>query len=137
MAQAPPPPDPELPSMTRVRDELTLRVEGTSLRNVAREVGMSPSGLDRFLDGSVPYAMSRRKLFSWWIRHAAEEAPALKADAAARALEALVSTAPEGSRSAAAGKLLDHLEHTYGARGSTPPPWIRELRERQRAPSGG
>jgi hypothetical protein len=47
------------------------RVERTSLRQVAREVGMSPSGLDKFLAGAMPYRKTRRKLEAWYTRGAA------------------------------------------------------------------
>ncbi|HEU0014798.1 MAG TPA: hypothetical protein VFQ45_14020, partial [Longimicrobium sp.] len=52
-------------SLERLREMVTLRVEATSLRSVARQVGMSPSGLDKFLSGAMPYQKSRRRLFDW------------------------------------------------------------------------
>ncbi|HEX9939764.1 MAG TPA: hypothetical protein VGB15_21695, partial [Longimicrobium sp.] len=57
-----------LTSLERLRETVRLRVEATSLRAVARQVGMSPSGLEKFLAGGTPYAGSRQKLQDWWER---------------------------------------------------------------------
>src|SRR5687767_9558164 len=38
----------------QMREAVMERVERTSLRTAAREIGMSPSGLKKFLDGNMP-----------------------------------------------------------------------------------
>jgi hypothetical protein len=45
---------------------LRERVEQTSIRAVADELGMSPSGLHVLLHGSKPRAGTRRKLLEWY-----------------------------------------------------------------------
>jgi transcriptional regulator with XRE-family HTH domain len=40
--------------------------EGMSLRELARRIGMSPSGVMKFADGSMPYTGTRRKLIRWY-----------------------------------------------------------------------
>lgn len=44
------------------------RVEETSLRAVAAEIGMSYSGLRSFLEGREPYTATRGKLLAWYAR---------------------------------------------------------------------
>ena len=43
-------------------------VEGSSLRVVARQVGMSGATLSRFLDGGAPTPPAFRKLHRWFAR---------------------------------------------------------------------
>lgn len=45
---------------------LSDEVERRSLRAVAEEIGMSPSGLHILLKGSRPHAATRRKLLEWY-----------------------------------------------------------------------
>ncbi len=40
-------------------------MHGTSLRQAAREIGMSPTGLQKFLHGGEPYVKTVRKLSLW------------------------------------------------------------------------
>lgn len=57
---ATPPKDlPDLVSAARAR------TEATSLRGAAREIGMSPTGLRKMLDGAQPYSPTIRRLRKW------------------------------------------------------------------------
>lgn len=49
-----------------------MEANGVSLRQVARELKVSPTGLGKFLDGSVPRAGTRGKVKEWIARRAAE-----------------------------------------------------------------
>lgn len=49
----------------RLRDAASAYVESTSLRQAAREIGMSPTGLGNFLSGTEPYLTTVRKLRDW------------------------------------------------------------------------
>ncbi|HET7233195.1 MAG TPA: hypothetical protein VFJ16_24505 [Longimicrobium sp.] len=49
----------------QLRDAATRYVASTSLRQAAREIGMSPTGLQKFLDGAEPYVKTVRKLSLW------------------------------------------------------------------------
>lgn len=51
-----------------VREFAQQRVEATSLRAVAAEIGMSNSGLHSFLRGGEPYNHVRKKLIAWFMR---------------------------------------------------------------------
>ena len=54
-----------------ILDALRARVAVMGLRAVAREVGMSPSGLRKVLDGGGPFGPTREKLRTWHQRHLA------------------------------------------------------------------
>lgn len=56
--------------LEQAREAVAEAVEQGSLRRVAREIGMSPTGLKKFLDGTDPYGPTLRKLVPWWERHA-------------------------------------------------------------------
>lgn len=49
-----------------IRATLSGHVELTSLRQAAREVGMSPTGLSNFLGGAEPYMPTLSKLGTWY-----------------------------------------------------------------------
>lgn len=51
-----------------VRRLVRHRVDQTSLRAVADEIGVSKSGLDSFLQGREPYSKTRLKLTAWFMR---------------------------------------------------------------------
>lgn len=55
--------------MSVVRKLAAERVDGSSLRAVASEIGMSKSGLEDFLKGREPYTTTRPKLIAWHVRN--------------------------------------------------------------------
>jgi hypothetical protein len=83
-----------------IRALATARVEETSLRAVADEIGMSNSGLYSFLQGGKPYSPVRKKLVSWFMRGRFADSrpiPPAEIDAAASLLAAYIrQTAPSG-----------------------------------------
>lgn len=87
-------PDSEL---GRIRVALQTRAHATSLRGVAREVGMTPSGLQKVLDGGESYPKTRQKLQAWYRRHEAGD----YRTAQDVALEALLRELPEPRRARA------------------------------------
>lgn len=110
-----------------IRRAAALAVEATSLRAVARQVGMSPVGLRHFLNGRAPYSATLRKLTQWFVLHGAAR-PEF-ADAAARAsVQILLEAVPEAARDAAARELLSHLDAMHRQRRIAPPRWLRALR---------
>lgn len=78
----------------QVREFAQKRVELTSLREVAADVGMSYSGLFSFLQGGDPYSRNRQKLVDWYIRnrHAARAIKPEEVDAAVALLEEYISS---------------------------------------------
>jgi AcrR family transcriptional regulator len=49
-------------------EALRLEVDKTSIRAVAAELGMSPSGLHILLGGSKPHPRTREKLVEWFVQ---------------------------------------------------------------------
>jgi hypothetical protein len=66
-------------SLRTLRDAVRRRVEQTSIRAVAEEIGMSPSGLHVLLRGSRPHGATREKLVRWYVEQ--REAPEGRAEA--------------------------------------------------------
>jgi hypothetical protein len=114
-------------SIDRLREAVTIRVQATSLRSVARQVGMSPSGLDKFLMGGMPYQKSRRKLFDWLHRERNNLGADLTADGIAAALGSLVRDLPPERRERALHALLETLRGLYEANTDHAPAWLGEL----------
>ncbi len=52
-----------------IRDLLRDYMDHVSLRQAAREVGMSATGLSNFVNGTEPYARTVRKLRAWKAVH--------------------------------------------------------------------
>jgi hypothetical protein len=117
-------------SIDRLREAVTIRVQATSLRSVARQVGMSPSGLDKFLNGGMPYQKSRRKLFDWLHRERNNLGADLTVDGVAAALGSLVRDLPPDRRERALTSLLETLRTLYETNTDTAPRWLGELTRR-------
>ena len=128
------PPDRRVP-VEAIRQAARLATEATSLRAVARGVGMSPMGLRHFLDGRRPYSATLRKLNVWFVAHSAEQAAGFSEDAARSALAVLLDGIPEAGRDQAAAIVLDDLWRTHRHFGSRPPAWLTALRDRGDEPS--
>lgn len=119
-----------LNSLERLRESVATRVEATSLRSVARQVGMSPSGLEKFLCGGTPYARSRQKLQDWWVREGQRPRTDLSGEGMEVAVAALVRDVPPEQRAPALKRLLDSLRGLYEAEMGICPPWLDALAER-------
>lgn len=114
-------------SISRLREAVTIRVQATSLRSVARQVGLSPSGLDKFLAGGMPYQKSRRKLFDWLHRERNNLGADLTVDGIAAALGALVRDLPPDRRERALNTLLATLQDLYATHAENAPNWLAEI----------
>lgn len=132
------PPTPT-PSLDRLREAIQARVQESSLRAVSREVGMSPSGLQKFLAGGVPYQKSRRKLFEWLQRESAPDVDAPTFPGVPRSLAELVRELPYERREAALTALVETLRTLYDTHGAAAPEWLARLppRDPEGAPGEG
>jgi hypothetical protein len=124
------PADPRSASIRHVREAAAARVENTSLRNVAREIGMSPMGLRNFLHGTEPYAPTLRRLRNWYVRYAATRSGNVQLEDATAALSLLVHDLAPAPRREAAATVLDAVGRGYEQSGVTKPAWVAELRTR-------
>ena len=113
--------------LDQLRAVIAARLATVSLRGVAREVGMSPSGLQKFVDGSVPYLPTRQKLERWYVREAARGEAEMSAEVALAALAVLVCDVPPGRRRRAVRRLVAELAAAYDAEEGPRPPWLDEL----------
>ena len=119
---------PKETSVEQMRAAAATRVEHTSLRGVAREIGMSPTGLKKFLLGTAPYAPTLRRLRKWYVNHAAVPASEVEYPDAEAALAVLTHDLPGGPRRETANCVLDCLGRGYDATGRARPRWVDELR---------
>lgn len=117
-----------VPPIERMREALAARVEATSLRQVAREVGMSPTGLQKVLEGADSYSRTRRKLERWYVRETARYGGGLDAAAVTAALSVAVHDLPPARRRDTLELLITALENGYAAAGEHPPQWLPEVR---------
>ncbi|HEV2149114.1 MAG TPA: hypothetical protein VGR37_17030 [Longimicrobiaceae bacterium] len=116
--------------IARVRETVARWAEQTSLRQAARETGMSPTGLRKVLDGTRLHASTERKLVSWYMRHVAQQGGwgAVDPETASAALELLTAGLPPGQRRAVVEAFLAMAEDGYRGAGLPVPDWIEKLR---------
>jgi hypothetical protein len=62
--------DVEHATFERFRGAVREAIARSTLRTVAKDVGMSPSGLQKFLNGTNPYGKTRERLHVWYFREA-------------------------------------------------------------------
>ena len=103
------------------------RVEATSLRGVAREIGISPPGLSYFLEGTSPHTRTLEKIRAWHHRQVGPNGTS--AVTACTALFQLVAHLPHDERGAAIRMILTIVAALHRNRGTQGPPWLAALRE--------
>lgn len=119
--------DRPLTNIERVRENVAIRVQATSLRAVARQVGMSPTGLEKFLAGGMPYTRSRQKLQDWWEREGSRPVSDITAEGVEIAIGALVRGLPPEHRAPTVSRLVGDLRDAYETSGAVRPPWLAQL----------
>jgi hypothetical protein len=111
----------------RIREALSNAIDRHTLRFVALQVGMSPTGLQQFVAGSnKPYGKTKGKVRAWFYSQAAMNA--LTPDEAVRVLRRFVVTLAEPDR--AVVRLLDSVESLYREQGMFAPDWVGRVRTR-------
>ena len=124
------PPRKDDASVETLREAARTFMDATSLRQAARDIGMSPTGLRGFLDGAAPYVKTERKLRAWYLREANRGVQAVSPEAASNALKLLVNHfAPAYGREAMM-ELIDVLERRARDSQTPIPAWVGELLER-------
>src|SRR5690606_39417205 len=114
--------------LERLREAVAERVNAYSLRQVARAVGMTPTGLQKFLAGATPYAATRRKLERWYVREAASTPGAIDVESARAALLVLGQDLPATERRKVLMDIVLRLEAAYHDANLETPAWLAELR---------
>jgi hypothetical protein len=122
------PPRKDDASVETLREAARTFMDATSLRQAARDIGMSPTGLRGFLDGAAPYVKTERKLRAWYLREAQRQVQAVSPEAANNALRLLVGHfAPAYARETTL-ELVDVLERRCIDSQTPVPAWIAEVR---------
>lgn len=99
----------------------------SSLRAVAREIGMSPTGLRNFIDGQTPYPSTRRKLNAWYTRYRLSRRVFTETEARA-GLAVLLDAIPAAGFAKAAEGILDRLAEVHDEARVEAPGWLARLR---------
>jgi hypothetical protein len=124
-----PVPYPEI-NLDEVREYANRRADATSVRQVAREIGMRHTALTKFLSGSEPYAKTRVPICEWYLRvtkarpaaaEHQEESAVLDPDGH---LEALLVDLRGEARSEARLRIAHVLAQAYRRMGMAEPSWL-------------
>jgi hypothetical protein len=118
----------------QLRTAVIERVERTSLRSAAREIGMSPTGLKKFLDGNMPYTKTIHRLRRWYLRYAADARHEISDEDAFAALRVLMHDLPPDAQAQTIQGMLECMEKSYAAAVRETPAWIGEMRARYGLP---
>lgn len=110
----------------RIRSALGREIETSSLREVARQVGMTPTGLGGFLDGSVPYGPTLTRLRDWYYRW--RNGAGLTTDDVEAVVQRLLRWLPDPA--AGVPSVIDVIANLHRAANIAAPPWLGELRSR-------
>ena len=108
----------------RFRAAVRDAIARSTLRTVAKDVGMSPTGLQNFLNGTNPYGKTRERLRVWYFREVGFSS--FGVEDAAYILRRLVGTLPAPDYGVAG--VLDAVESAYRRAGMYAPEWVRLVR---------
>ena len=110
-----------------LRRTAAARAAATSVSQVAREVGLTPRGLQKFLNGSDPYSATRQKLERWYVRDVAREGSGVDAATAMAALAVLTHDLPPDGREVVMQEAVAWWRAVYEKAGVPVPVWVRGL----------
>lgn len=122
------PPRKDDASVETLREAARTYMDATSLRQAARDIGMSPTGLRGFLDGAAPYVKTERKLRAWYLREAQRQVQAVSPEAANNALRLLAGHFAPGFARETMLEIVDVLERRCIDSQTPIPSWIPEFR---------
>jgi hypothetical protein len=107
-----------------LRAALKKRVEETSLRVAATEVGLSWKGVDKLIAGTNPQPATVRKLTDWYVRRSAlSEEPA--SETAQAALSVLTRHLPPALQGETVDKVVELLCERSRSHGLPAPAWLK------------
>ena len=110
----------------RYRSAVRTAVADSTVRDVARAVGMSHGGLHNFLNGSEPHGRTIGLIRAWYIRTAGVER--VSATELLTVISRLVATLPDQRRGVL--NVLSAIESSYNQQGIVPPEWIARVLNR-------
>jgi hypothetical protein len=116
-----------------MREAAAERVRATSLRKTATEIGLTPTGLQYFLDGSDPQEGTRRKLSSWYLWSQMGLADRDTGDPEWAALTILSRTLPPAHQAEVIEDVVRRFADAHAAAGVPQPEWIARVQVLLRA----
>ena len=117
-------------SVAVMRQALRDEIAATSLRHVSRQVGMSPSGLQKFVGGGHPLTATRRRVERWYVLHGPGRLESgLTAESALAVLRVLVQDLAPARHRATLELLVKSLEDAYRTARLPRPGWLDRVRE--------
>lgn len=93
---------------------------------------MSPTGLQKLVDGGSPYTATRKRLERWFIKESSRYVAETSPESARAALAILTHDLSPGDRSEVIARLLAVLESQYKEVGDRTPAWIKDLKRKYR-----
>lgn len=118
-----------------MRETVMEHVERTSLRTAAKEIGMSPSGLKKFLDGNMPYTKTIHRLRRWYLQHISRTREELSSEEVFAALRVLLYDLPAGVHAQTVEAVLQCMEQGYVRTHREIPAWVGQVRARYGIPA--
>jgi hypothetical protein len=115
-------------SVDVLREAVRSAVKASGQRQVARDIGMSATGLRAFLKGGEPFEATRQKLTAWYVRTAQERGEHTSPATARAALGILLEGLPEKEREELEAEFLRALAAKWRALRRSPPEWLRDLK---------
>jgi len=116
-------------SVALLRQALRDEIAATSLRHVSRQVGMSPTGLQKFMAGGHPLTATRRRVERWYVLHGPGRlASGLTAESAMAVLRVLVQDLSPARHRPTLEALVRSLEDAYRTARLPQPEWLGEVR---------
>lgn len=117
------------PTVAVLRQALRSEIGARSLRFVSRQVGISPTGLQKFLEGAHPYSATRRKLERWYVLHGpGRPQGALTGASVLAILRMLVQDVSPGRHRQTVEALVKSLGDAYQTARLPEPGWLDEVR---------
>jgi hypothetical protein len=119
---------PTPPDLDALRAFIATRVaEKGAVRGIAREIGVSAMGLQKFLSGGTPYAKTRRRLAEWWMAQEPNLLPALEAEGIEEAIAGMLAAVAPERRHELRDRLIATLRSLHDSHPDACPPWMGEL----------
>ena len=114
----------------RLRELLAARVEASSIRSVAKEVGLPPNGLNYFLEGGSPRTATVRKLEAWYVREASRREGQPTSEAGFAALTILARYVPPAARNQARTRITTLIGELCREADVPVPVWAHPTQDR-------
>ena len=112
-----------------LREAVRRRVEQTSIRQTAKEIGVSHGGIHNLVSRrEVLYGKTLAKLRTWYLAQWAEGGEGLSISSARYLIAEMLGAIPHAMRPQAQVELLKALEALYRKHDVPPPAWLLDLR---------